>query len=119
MSPRLRQYPPQNRLIVLNVPTLNNAFYSRIISGAQDAAVTEGYHVLVNAQQINEVNVEAFLAMLRGVKAVGLIRAERVDRRMSPGISANRFRWFGAANTTTDSRKLRMSALTILKPRGA
>mgnify|MGYP000219954592 FL=1 len=70
---RLRQYPPQNRLIVLNVPTLNNAFYSRIISGAQDAAVTEGYHVLVNAQQINEVNVEAFLAMLRGVKAVGLI----------------------------------------------
>ena len=51
---RLRQYPPQNRLIVLNVPTLNNAFYSRIISGAQDAAVTEGYHVLVNAQQINE-----------------------------------------------------------------
>ena len=70
---RLRQYPPQNRLIVLNVPTLNNAFYSRIISGAQDAAATEGYHVLVNAQQINEVNVEAFLAMLRGVKAVGLI----------------------------------------------
>ena len=55
------------------MPTLNNAFYSRIISGAQDAAVTEGYHVLVNAQQINEVNVEAFLAMLRGVKAVGLI----------------------------------------------
>lgn len=76
---RLRQYPPQNCLIVLNVPTLNNAFYSRIISGAQDAAATEGYHVLVNAQQINEVNVEAFLAMLRGVKAVGLIRAERVD----------------------------------------
>ena len=70
---RLRQYPPQNCLIVLNVPTLNNAFYSRIISGAQDAAATEGYHVLVNAQQINEVNVEAFLAMLRGVKAVGLI----------------------------------------------
>ena len=70
---RLRQTPSQNRLVVLNVPSLNNAFYSRIISGAQDAAATEGYHVLVNAQQINDVNVEAFLAMLRSVKAVGLI----------------------------------------------
>ena len=115
---RLRQYPPQNCLIVLNVPTLNNAFYSRIISGAQDAAATEGYHVLVNAQQINEVNVEAFLAMLRGVKAVGLIELNALTTDIA-GISANRFRWSGAANTTTDSRKLRMSALTILKPRGA
>ena len=74
---RLRQYPPQNCLIVLNVPTLNNAFYSRIISGAQDAAATEGYHVLVNAQQINEVN--GFSGDAPGREGRWPDRAERVD----------------------------------------
>lgn len=63
----------QKRLLVMNIPSANNVFYSGIIAGAQVAAASFGYHLLVNVQKLNDTNLETFLQMLRQVKAIGLI----------------------------------------------
>lgn len=77
----------QKHLIVMNIPSADNAFYSGIIAGAQVAAASAGYHLLVNVQKLNDTNLEAFLQMLRQVKAIGLIDLNALTHQVAQRIN--------------------------------
>ena len=53
------------KLIVFNVPTLKNMFYSPIISSARLAASRRGYNLLVNEDPVSSESLHAFLRLLR------------------------------------------------------
>ncbi|MDR1930351.1 MAG: LacI family DNA-binding transcriptional regulator [Treponema sp.] len=62
-----------NLLVILNVPSTGNPFYTQIIHGAKTAATQRGCHLLLNEDHINDSTIDNFLRLLRKVQAAGLI----------------------------------------------
>lgn len=60
-------------LLLLNIPSMSNPFYSDVIKGAQAAAARYGYYLLINAQHINDGTFNAFLDILKNIRVTGLI----------------------------------------------
>lgn len=60
-------------LLLLNIPSMSNPFYSDVIKGAQAAAARYGYYLLINAQHINDGTFNAFLDVLKNIKVTGVI----------------------------------------------
>ncbi|MEG1181020.1 MAG: LacI family DNA-binding transcriptional regulator, partial [Oscillospiraceae bacterium] len=62
-----------HELLILNVPSLNNPFYSEIIKGAKSSAELHHCDVLINQSHIRENSVEEYIQMLKRVDARGVI----------------------------------------------
>ena len=75
------------KLIVFNVPTLKNMFYSPIISSARLAASRRGYNLLVNEDPVSSESLHAFLRLLRSTKASGLILANSITQERLESLS--------------------------------
>lgn len=69
----------KDNLIIFNVPTLKNPFYSPIISSARRAAKNFGYNLLVNEDPISDESLPSFLALLKTTKAGGVVCANAID----------------------------------------
>src|SRR5258706_6474665 len=59
--------------LLVTVPDLSNPFFSLILQGIEDAALREGYAVLVGDTQHDEKREERYALMLRRKEADGLI----------------------------------------------
>ncbi len=57
-----------NDLIIFNIPSLDNPFYSLIIQGAKAAARRNGYNMLVNEDSIDEKSYDTFTDLLKKTK---------------------------------------------------
>ncbi len=70
-----------NDLIIFNIPSLDNPFYSLIIKGAKAAAQRNGYNMLVNEDPIDDKSIEAFSVLLKKTNAAGLITTNCISRQ--------------------------------------
>jgi LacI family repressor for deo operon, udp, cdd, tsx, nupC, and nupG len=68
-----------NTLMLLNVPSTGNPFYTQIIHGAKAAATHRGCHLLLNEDHINENTIDNFLRLLRKAQVAGLITTNHMD----------------------------------------
>src|SRR5262245_56869050 len=59
--------------LLVTVPDLSNPFFSLILQGIEDAAMREGYSVLVGDTQHDEAREERYALMLKRKEADGLI----------------------------------------------
>ncbi len=80
---------PADNLILFNVPTLKNPFYSPIISASIAAARRHGYTVVVNEFDIDKTGIEAFLRILKKTRAAGVIIVNSVDTKFLEAISSS------------------------------
>lgn len=69
-----------NDLIIFNIPSLDNPFYSLIIGGAKAAAQRNGYNMLINEDPIDDKSIDAFTALLKKTNAAGLISTNCISR---------------------------------------
>jgi LacI family repressor for deo operon, udp, cdd, tsx, nupC, and nupG len=69
----IRRNTMETRLIILNVPSTGNPFYTQIIHGAKTAATQRGCHLLLNEEHINDSTIDNFLRLIKKVQAAGLI----------------------------------------------
>lgn len=72
--------PKSNALIIFNIPSLDNPFYSLIIKGAKAAAARNGYNMLVNEDPIDDRSIEEFSRLLKKTCAAGLITTNCISR---------------------------------------
>lgn len=77
---QIREKGPDNRLIILNVPSIGNPFYTQIVHGAKAAAVQRGCHLLLNEEHINDSTIGNLLELLKRVHAAGLITTNHVPQ---------------------------------------
>ncbi|MFA5014158.1 MAG: LacI family DNA-binding transcriptional regulator [Actinomycetota bacterium] len=69
----IKPEPKNSSLIIFNIPSLNNPFYSQIVNGAEAAATRHGYHILINESDINLRNFNYLLDILKKFNVAGLI----------------------------------------------
>ena len=65
-------------LIIFNVPSLDNPFYSLIIQGAKSSALRNHFNLLINEDHIRDRNIDEFIALLKKIKAAGLITTNHI-----------------------------------------
>jgi LacI family repressor for deo operon, udp, cdd, tsx, nupC, and nupG len=73
------QKNPGNSLIIMNVPSTANPFYTQIIHGAKAAATRRGCYLLLNEDHINENTIDSFMRLLRKVQAAGLVTTNHME----------------------------------------
>lgn len=66
-------------LIILNIPSLDNPFYSEIVDGAKTSASRHGYHLLINEEHINRGTLPRIIELLHKTRAVGLITLNHIS----------------------------------------
>jgi len=69
-------------LIIFNVPSMTNPFYSPIACGARATATNYGYNLLINEEYINNNTIDSFISLIKRVKAVGLIITNTVSEAL-------------------------------------
>jgi LacI family repressor for deo operon, udp, cdd, tsx, nupC, and nupG len=71
--------PNQNGgVIILNIPSLGNPFYSRIVEGAKVAAHRHGCQFLLNEEHINDSTFPHIMRLINAVEAVGIITTNHI-----------------------------------------
>lgn len=70
--------PRESNLIIFNVPSFDNPFYSTIIHGAKASAKRNSFTLLINEENIQDRNVDEFTALLKKSKATGLITTNQL-----------------------------------------
>jgi LacI family repressor for deo operon, udp, cdd, tsx, nupC, and nupG len=65
-------------IIIFNIPSLENPFYSKIAEGAKAAAHRHGYQFLINEEHINENTISNIMGLIEKVNATGLITTNHV-----------------------------------------
>ena len=78
---------PSDNLIIFNVPSLKNPFYSPIAEAARNAAFRHGYSLLINEDPLNDDSIDLFLNLLKKSRAAGLICANAITHRNLKRIS--------------------------------
>ncbi|MDR2870746.1 MAG: LacI family DNA-binding transcriptional regulator [Deferribacteraceae bacterium] len=73
---------PANSLIIFNIPSMENLFYYKVAEGAKRAAMSHGFHLLVNEEHINEKTFPSFLDMLHKSNAAGLITTNFIPKEL-------------------------------------
>ena len=63
----------ESNIIIVNIPTMSNPFYSKIIDGIHASAEMHSLSVVFTSIDINEKNVDAFIRLTDHLKAIGLI----------------------------------------------
>ena len=77
----------ENNVIIFNIPSLNNPFYSEIIAGAKDCALKNRYSLLISEEVIKERNINNFIDMLKTSHAAGLITTNIIPTDLLEKIS--------------------------------
>ncbi|MFA6774995.1 MAG: LacI family DNA-binding transcriptional regulator [Sphaerochaetaceae bacterium] len=71
---RLAKRREKSDLLLLNIPSFGNPFYARIIDGARDSALRNGYSLLVSENELDDKNdVDNFLSLVGKTKSAGVI----------------------------------------------
>lgn len=72
----LEHYPQSaSQILVFDVPSMRNIFYSPIMTSAKMTASKYGYTMLMNEEMINDATIDRFLLLLRQSKAAGVVSA--------------------------------------------
>ena len=71
---------PADRLIIFNVPTLRNQFYSPIIEAARNVARSRNYILLINEDNLSPSSLDQFLLLLSRTKTCGTIIANAMTK---------------------------------------
>jgi LacI family repressor for deo operon, udp, cdd, tsx, nupC, and nupG len=67
-------------VLIFNIPSSSNPFYSQITEGAKAAAGRRGFQLVVNEEHINNNTLESIVALIHKVNAAGLIIANHVSK---------------------------------------
>lgn len=67
-------------IILFNVPSLKNPFYSPIISSARQNAERHGFSLLINEDPIDDKSEASFIKLIKKAKVAGLICANSVPK---------------------------------------
>lgn len=78
----------EERLILFNVPSLKNIFYSPIISAARMQAERKGYTLLINEFDIKSDNIERFIRLVKKTNALALIMTNSMTRELLERINS-------------------------------
>lgn len=65
-------------LILMNLPSFDNPFYSEIVAGAKTSASRHGCHLLVNEEHINRSSLPRLVQLLHKSRAAGLITLNHI-----------------------------------------
>lgn len=79
---------PAERLIIFNVPTLRNLFYSPIIEAARKVAQSHNYILLVNEDNLSSSTLDQFLLLVSRTKTCGVIIANAMTKETLERIDA-------------------------------
>jgi LacI family repressor for deo operon, udp, cdd, tsx, nupC, and nupG len=71
-----------NEIIIFNIPSLENPFYSQIVEGARTAARHHGYQFLINEEHINESTILNIMGLIKTVDAAGLVTTNHVPHHL-------------------------------------
>ncbi len=63
----------KSNMVLVLIPTILNAFYSKILSGIEDEASKKGYQVLVGVTKLDTKREERFFNMIRAKQVDGII----------------------------------------------
>lgn len=61
-----------SQLLVINLPSISNPFYSEIVKGAKDSASRRGYFMLINSQHLHN-SFDSFLYLIKQLKVAGVV----------------------------------------------
>ncbi len=79
---------PGRNMIIFNVPTLHNPFYSYISIAAREAAERRGYSLLVNESPVTDETIDSFISLVKKTKAAGVICVSSTTRENLVKLSA-------------------------------
>lgn len=60
-------------VVLVNIPSMSNPFYSEIIDGIQASAASKGSFVIFSSESITDSNVASFIALMKRLNVIGLI----------------------------------------------
>ncbi|AEV28758.1 transcriptional regulator [Sphaerochaeta pleomorpha str. Grapes] len=70
-----------NDLLIFNIPSLDNPFYSLIIKGAKASAERNGYNMLINEDPIDDRSIDTFIALLKKTNAAGILSTNCISKQ--------------------------------------
>lgn len=65
--------PREQPVIIMNIPTVNNIFYSQVIQGAIASANAHGCHLIINQAPLDLGYIQSFFNLVKRVDASGII----------------------------------------------
>lgn len=71
--------PRERPVIICNVPTLSNLFYTDVIQGAMSSASSHGCHLLLNQSPLDYGSIQDFFSLIKRVNAAGVILLNQVS----------------------------------------
>jgi LacI family repressor for deo operon, udp, cdd, tsx, nupC, and nupG len=80
--------PASKNILVFNIPSMGNPFYSQIAQGAKSAASRHGYHLLINEEHINENTFSNITGLIQKFNVAGLITTNHVPRELLKKLNA-------------------------------
>ncbi len=69
-------------VIILNVPQINNIFYSDIIRGATSSANAHGCHLVISQSPLDHGSIHEFYALVKRVNATGAILLNHISNEL-------------------------------------
>ena len=70
----------KRKLIIFNIPSLDNPFYNFIIRGARDAAERNHFDVLISENPLSNETFDSFMRLIHTTKASGIITTSTLSR---------------------------------------
>ncbi|HHV11155.1 MAG TPA: LacI family transcriptional regulator [Clostridiales bacterium] len=74
--------PREEPVIILNIPNINNLFYTEVIQGATMSANSHGCHLLINQSPLDHGSFHGFCSLIRRVNAAGVIFLNQVPSEL-------------------------------------
>lgn len=65
--------PREEPVIIINIPSVNNIFYSQVIQGASASANAHGCHLIINQAPLDLGYIQSFFNLIKRVNAAGII----------------------------------------------
>lgn len=79
--------PKEEPVIIMNLPTVNNIFYSQVIQGAIASANAHGCHLIINQAPLDLGSIQSFFNLIKRVNAAGIILTGPVSSNILEQIS--------------------------------
>lgn len=74
--------PEKHPVIILNIPSFNNIFYTEVIRGATASANAHGCHLLINQSPLDHGSLANFCELIRRTDAAGVILLNQISREL-------------------------------------
>lgn len=69
-------------VIILNIPNINNIFYTEVIRGATTSAKAHGCHLLISQSPLDHGSISEFHNLIRRVHAAGVILLNQISSEL-------------------------------------